>query len=229
MHFSTTHKKELLSICKALDPSIMADEIELITLENTLYTGVKNDISCIVGNKSIFWVEHQSTVNQNMPIRFLEYIGRVLERTLRVEDRYARLLIKIPEPQFYVFYTGDENLPAIEDMLLSKAFIQATKKPQQELIVRVINLNSKDATKLFKGCPKIREYVQFVRIVKKYLAKYGKKGYNNAIRCCIKHDILKDYTMENAKEIEGMLVAEYDYNMDIRVQREESYNAGIKI
>ena len=226
VHLFTTHKKELLSICKALDSSITSDEIELISLENTLYTGLKNDISCVVGNKLIFLVEHQSTVNQNMPLRFLEYIGRILERFLDAKDRYARLLIKIPEPRFYVFYTGDENLPLIEEHFLSKAFIQTTKTPQIELIVKVINLNSKDAKKLFKSCPELREYIQFVRIVKEYLKKYGKNGYNKAIRYCIQHDILKDYIKENAKEIEGMLVAEYDYDMDIIVQREESYNAG---
>ena len=200
VHLFTTHKKELLSICKALDSSIKSDEIELISLENTLYTGVKNDISCVVGNKLIFLVEHQSTVNQNMPLRALEYIGRILERFLDVKDRYARLLIKIPEPKFYVFYTGDENLPFIEEHRLSKAFITSTENPQLELIVIVINLNSKEAEKLFEDCPKLKEYIQFVYIVKKYLRKYGKTGYNKAIRYCVKHGILKDYIMENAKE-----------------------------
>ena len=57
--------------------------------------------------------------------------------------------------------------------------------------------------------------------------KYGKEGYDKAIRYCIKHGILKDFIVENAKEIESMLVAEYDYDLDMQVQREESYNAGV--
>ena len=71
--------------------------------------GVKNDVSCMVENKIIFLIEHQSTVNENMPLRCLEYIGRVFEKILKMRDRYARLLIKIPTPKFYVFYIGDEK------------------------------------------------------------------------------------------------------------------------
>jgi len=45
-----------------------------------------------------------------MPLRFLD-----------VKDRYARLLIKIPETRFYVFYTGDEDLPLTEEGIYTKA------------------------------------------------------------------------------------------------------------
>ena len=48
-----------------------------------------------------------------------------------------------------------------------------------------------------------------------------------AIRYCIKNNILKDYIISHAKEIEGMLIAEYDYNLDLQVQREECYKKGI--
>ncbi len=224
--FSTFIDK-LLQLCKALDKSITTEDIELIKLENTLYTGIKNDISCKVGNKLIFLIEHQSTVNENMPLRCLQYIGRIFEKIIETRDRYARLLIKIPTHEFYVFYTGNENLPAIQELKLSDAFIQKVEKPQLELIVKVINLNSKENYKLLDECPILREYAEFVRIVKEYRIRYGKEGYDKAIRYCIKHEILKDFIVENAKEIESMLVAEYDYDLDIQVQREESYNAGI--
>ncbi|MGP1440404.1 MAG: Rpn family recombination-promoting nuclease/putative transposase [Treponema sp.] len=227
VHLFTHYLKKLLAVCKALDPSIKSEEIELITLENTLYTGLKNDISCKVENKLIFLIEHQSTVNENMPLRCLQYIGRVFEKILEMRERYARLLIKIPTPEFYVFYTGDENLPAIHELALSKAFIQETEKPQLELIVKVINLNSKENNEFLDNCPILKEYAEFVRIVKEMRVKYGKAGYDKAIRYCIKHNILKDYIVENAKGIEGMLIAEYDYDLDIQVQREECYNAGI--
>ena len=223
----STYIDKLLQLCKALDSSITTEDIELIKLENTLYTGIKNDISCKVGNKLIFLIEHQSTVNENMPLRFLEYIGRIFELILEVRDRYARLLIKIPTPEFYVFYTGSENLPAMQELKLSDAFIAEVKTPQLELIVKVINLNSKENDKLLDECPILKEYTKFVRIVKEYRMKYGKEGYDKAIRHCIKQGILKDFIAQNAKEVESMLVAEYNYDMDIQVQKEESYRKGI--
>ena len=226
--FSTFIDK-LLQLCKALDKSITSEDIELIKLENTLYTGIKNDISCKVGNRLIFLIEHQSTVNENMPLRCLQYIGRILEKIVMTKDRYARLLIKIPTPEFYVFYTGNENIPARQELKLSDAFIQKVENPQLELVVKVINLNSKENDKLLDECPILREYTEFVAIVKEYRVKYGKEGYDKAIRYCIKHGILKDFIMENAKEVESMLVAEYDYDLDMQVQREESYNAGMLV
>ena len=172
-------------------------------------------------------MEHQSTINENMPLRFLEYIGRIFELILEVRDRYARLLIKIPMPEFYVFYTGNESMSAVQELKLSDAFIDEVKNPQLELIVKVINLNSKENAELLNKTPDLKEYTEFVNVVKEFKLKYGNNGYDKAIRYCIKNNILKDYMASNAKEIEGMLIAEYNYDLDIQVQREESYRKGI--
>ena len=214
VHYFTHYLEKLLILCKALDSSITS-------------AGIKNDISCKVGNRLIFLIEHQSTVNENMPLRFLEYIGRIFELILEVRDRYARLLIKIPTPEFYVFYTGSENLPAMQELKLSDAFIAEVEKPQLELIVKVINLNSKENAELLKKTPDLKEYTEFVNVVKDFKSKYGNNGYDKAIRYCIKNNILKDYMASNAKEIESMLVAEYDYDLDMQVQKEENYRKGM--
>ena len=227
VHLFTHNLEKLLTLCKALDPSITSEDIELIKLENTLYTGIKNDISCKVDNRLIFLMEHQSTINENMPLRCIEYIGRIFENILEMRDRYARLLIKIPTPEFYVFYTGNESISAMQELKLSDAFIQKIEAPQLELIVKVINLNSKENEEFLNKTPTLKEYTKFVSIVKDFKLKQGKKGYDMAIRYCIKNNILKDYIINNAKEVEGMLVAEYDYNLDLQVQREECYKKGI--
>lgn len=227
VHLFTHNLEKLLTLCKALDPSITSEDIELIKLENTLYTGIKNDISCKVDNRLIFLMEHQSTINENMPLRFLEYIGRIFELILEVRDRYARLLIKIPMPEFYVFYTGNESMSAVQELKLSDAFIDEVKNPQLELVVKVINLNSKENEWFLESCSILKEYAKFVSVVKDFKLKQGKKGYDMAIRYCIKNNILKDYIISHAKEVEGMLVAEYDYNLDLQVQREECYKKGI--
>ena len=227
VHLFTHNLEKLLTLCKALDPSITSEDIELIKLENTLYTGIKNDISCKVGNRLIFLMEHQSTINENMPLRFLEYVGRIFELILEVRDRYARLLIKIPMPEFYVFYTGNESMSAVQELKLSDAFIDEVKNPQLELVVKVINLNSKENEWFLESCPILKEYAKFVSVVKDFKLKQGKKGYDMAIRYCIKNNILKDYMASNAKEIEGLLIAEYDYDLDMQVQKEESYRKGI--
>ncbi len=54
------------------------------------------------------------------------------------------------------------------------------ENPQLELVVKVINLNSKENDKLLDECPILKEYTEFVRIVKEYRAKYGKEEYDKA-------------------------------------------------
>ena len=141
-----------------------------------------------------------------LPLRFLEYIGRIFELILEVRDRYARLLIKIPTPEFYVFYTGSENLPAMQELKLSDAFIAEVENPQLELIVKVINLNSKENAELLNKTPDLKEYTEFVNVVKDFKSKYGNNGYDKAIRYCIRKGMLEGI-LKGKKEgiIKGML------------------------
>ncbi len=48
---------------------ITMDQVELITLNNIFLVQRHNDIAFRVGNRLIVLVEHQSTINENMPFR----------------------------------------------------------------------------------------------------------------------------------------------------------------
>jgi hypothetical protein len=50
-----------------------------------------NDISFEIGDKLVVLIEHQSTINPNMPLRLLLYIGRVYEKILGVEPPQSRV------------------------------------------------------------------------------------------------------------------------------------------
>ncbi|MCL2772803.1 MAG: Rpn family recombination-promoting nuclease/putative transposase [Oscillospiraceae bacterium] len=52
------------------------DDITITTLENVIFIGRVNDISFTIGDRLIVLIEHQSTVNPNMPLRCLLYIAR---------------------------------------------------------------------------------------------------------------------------------------------------------
>ena len=49
-------------------------ELEIITLEDAVYIKMKNDVAYLVSD-TIAIYEHQSTVNQNMPLRGFMYLG----------------------------------------------------------------------------------------------------------------------------------------------------------
>ena len=50
--------------------------------------------------------EHQSTVNENMPLRCLLYAAKLLQKLIDQRALYKEELLTIPEPRFYVFYKG---------------------------------------------------------------------------------------------------------------------------
>ena len=65
-------RKNLLSLYNAVNGTTYDNPsmLEIVTLENAVYIGMKNDLSFIV-NTNLFLYEHQSTYSPNAPLRFL--------------------------------------------------------------------------------------------------------------------------------------------------------------
>ena len=68
-------RKNLLSLYNAVNQSNYnnPDDLEIVTLENAIYMGMKNDLAFIM-DTNLYLYEHQSTYNPNMPLRDLFYI-----------------------------------------------------------------------------------------------------------------------------------------------------------
>ena len=62
------------------EPLPEGTKIRRFRVDNTIYMNFQNDISFDAGGKVIVFGEHQSTINENMPLRSLLYIGRAYER-----------------------------------------------------------------------------------------------------------------------------------------------------
>ena len=193
-----------------------------IRLKQTMYMSFANDVSYLVDNKIIVLAEHQSTVNPNMPLRCLEYVTRLYEHIQNPRDRYSRALKKIPVPVFYVFYNGRENIPAQKILRLSDSFIKQPETPTLELVVKLININYDKDSQILKSCEPLGQYSRFVEAVRRHIAVDKEHGFENAIKECIKNDILREYLQRKSREVVNMLIAEYDYDTDIAVQREEA-------
>ena len=69
-------RERLLGLYNAISGKNYQDpeELEINTLENAIYMGMKNNLSFLIDDRLSLY-EHQSTVNPNMPLRFLFYIS----------------------------------------------------------------------------------------------------------------------------------------------------------
>lgn len=215
-------KINLLSLYNALFNAVETDpeQITNVSLDDTVFAAIVNDVAFTIGDRSVVLAEHQSTVNENMPLRMLLYIGREYERMTKQSDRYRKALITVPTPEFVVFYNGTDSQPAERVMKLSDAYATPTGSPALELTVKQININVAVNHPLLQKCSVLREYAQMVEITRQ--AGRNKKDMKEAIEECIRRGILADYLSRKAKEVINMLIGEYNYEDDLRVQRQEA-------
>lgn len=225
-----TAKANFLSLYNALHGTHLDSSAELkpLKLEQAMYTKLSNDVSCLIDNKIIVLAEHQSTINENMPLRCLQYVARLYEQIQDPKAKYYRTLQKIPIPEFYVFYNGTAKYPVQKTLKLSEAYIAKSEQVPLELTVQVLNINTDKANKILMTCKPLEEYSLFVEAVRRHTALDKEKGFESAIKECIQNGILKEYLQRKSREVINMLLAEYDYDTDIAVQREESLMIGIQ-
>ena len=72
-------------------------EVVMNTLNETLWTPRKNDLSFLINRGLVVVAEHQSTINENMPYRMLQYVCRLFEKG--IEDKkavYRQALGRVP-------------------------------------------------------------------------------------------------------------------------------------
>lgn len=173
--------------------------------------------------------EHQSTINENMPIRDAIYYGRTAEKLLEDPGAiYRKKRIMIPTPKFFVFYNGKEKAPLEKTLRLSDSYLEKTDDPMLELIVKVININLPSKHKLLEECRPLYEYSWFIQRVK----EYEEKGISRddaitfAISDCKRENIMTEFMYEHGSEVANMLFGEYNEELEKQVIREEAYEDG---
>ena len=202
------------------------EQVQLIRLENTLFMDLYNDSAFSVGDRRIVLSEHQSTINYNLPLRDLLYIAGEYEQFFPTDIRYKKKAVQIPTPDFITFYNGLEDFPAEATMRLSDSFIEKEPTRSLELVVQVININPKKQHPILNKCPVLRDYSFLVEETRSYGG--DKEALTKAVKACLDKGILADYLLRKGKRAVNMLFAEYDYDTDIAVQRQEAAEEAVE-
>ena len=192
--------------------------IDINTLSDILYMNQINDISFTIDNRLVVLIEHQSTINSNMPLRLLMYITHVYEKIIDRNRLYHSKIEKIPSPEFIVLYNGKEPYPNHNVLRLSDAFrniegLRESKAASLELVVQVYNINYGHNQELLKKSETLDGYSFFVEKVREYEKELPfEEAMKRAIKYCIEHNILKRFLERNSSEVFNMLLTEW--NMD---------------
>ena len=233
------YKRYALELYNAVNGSDYTDlsDLEIITLDDAVYIKMKNDVAYLVsGNIAVY--EHQSSVNLNMPIRGFMYLGELYSKILKKEGKklYGRKLIKIPTPQYIVFYNGEEDYPEKSTLKLSDAFIDPVKEGEYEITATVYNINLGKNSDLLDSCSPLKGYSTFVdRIRNNIKTMPAEEGVDAAVKYCIDRNILKDVLEEERSgvmlEMLTEIVSDKEYREYLRqeareIVREEGYEEG---
>ena len=102
------------------------------------------------------------------------------------------------------------------------------EKPALEVVVSVTNINYNKGSEILHTCKPLKEYTLFVDAVRRHTKLDSENGFKDAIKECVRNDILREYLQRKSREVMNMLIAEYDYDVDIAVQREEEREIALK-
>ncbi|WP_294429561.1 Rpn family recombination-promoting nuclease/putative transposase [uncultured Treponema sp.] len=225
-------KEHFLSLYNAIhNTNFKIGEVEIkpVMLENVVYNNIENDVSMEINDSIVVLAEHQSTINNNMPFRCLEYLVAHYNRFFTDNDKYNTKEIKLPRPECYVFYNGEDAYPQEKIMRLSDAFKeikQATNLkdlPESlslDLTVKIYNINKNANHPILQKCEPLLAYSNFTEY-----ARIGKQnGEKNppkyALDKCRQEALLTEYFNNLSKEEQSMIFGEWDQEKFIQVQKQ---------
>ena len=203
-----------------------ADDLKIVTLENAIYMGMKNDLAFML-ETNIYLYEHQSTLNPNIPLRDLIYIGIEYQQYVDDKSLYSSRLQKIPAPKFMVFYNGTDAVDDRVELRLSNAYEHLAGEPDLELKVLMLNVNEGHNKELMEQCQTLKEYAIYVARVRKYTSEMNlNDAVARAIDECIKEGILVEFLRKNRSEVKMVSILEYDKEWEEKKLRKAEYEAG---
>lgn len=221
-------KENLLSLYNAINGTAYEDpeELEIVTLENAIYMGMKNDLAFVVDTGLVLY-EHQSTYNPNMHLRDLFYISSEYQELVDNKSLYSSTLQKIPAPSFIVFYNGTEKKEDRWENYLSEAYENQDGEPNLELKVITLNINEGHNRELMEQCRILKEYAQYVARVRSYVKEMKlNEAVERAVNECIQEGILAEFLQKNRVRITAMSIFEYDKEKEEKKLRKAEYEGG---
>lgn len=221
-------KKELLGLYNAVSGKDYKDPglLEVNTLENAIYMAIKNDLSFVIDSQLSLY-EHQSTYSPNLPLRMLLYLADLYAEMTKNENLYGKKKVKIPPPQFIIFYNGVERQPDRRILRLSDLYEVEEEEHKLELEAVMLNVNAGHNRELLQSCKTLADYAEYTACIRKYAEEMDTE---DAVECaiaeCIQEGVLEEFLRKNRAEAKRMSIYEYDQARHIRQEREDAWEEG---
>jgi len=211
-----SEKSNLLELYSAISGKSYPEStnIEIVTLSDVLYMNQINDIAFVLEDKLIVLVEHQSSINNNMPLRMLQYLSAEYDMIIDRKSLYKQKRMMIPAPEFIVLYNGDKKFPDYKELKLSDSYKFKTPDLYLELVVRIYNINKGHNAEMASRSSALSGYEEFIAQIKENLKSMElREAIKLAVKTCISKNILVSFLERHSSEVLNMLIRG-EWNMD---------------
>ena len=141
-----------------------------------------------------------------MPLRGLMYFAELYQKHLTRQDRdlFTTALVKIPTPNFVVFYNGSRDMPDVTKLRLSEAFEIPAENGDFEWTATMLNINAGRNKTLLQKCKPLYHYSCYVDRVKTNVRSGMTKenAVSEAVNFAIRNDFLDGYFKIQKKQDE---------------------------
>ena len=191
------YTRELYLALHPEETGVSVDECKVIALDNVL-GNERHDTLCIQAKgRIVLLMEAQSLISENVALLMLTRLSEVYDHYAETHmlDLYSEKNVRIPAPELFVVYTGQEMTTA-ETLQLSSLY---SGGDGAELRVTVRQDTGKGDI--------LDQYVRFCKIAEKQRGLYGRsrKAAEETIRLCTGKGVLVNFLASRGKEVQSIL------------------------
>ena len=187
------HAENVMQLYRVLHPEdheTNAEDIDIVTLTNTLVNGPYNDLGFMAGGKLLVLVEEQTTWSLNIAARCLIYLGQTYEKYISANRLriYGTAPVKLPKPELYVIYTRERgDLP---DTISFSKDLLGLSYPGESAADVTVKVLYKSGTRDI-----IDQYIEYTEVFDEQVKTHGytEEAAYGIVQTCIERGIMVEY------------------------------------
>lgn len=182
--------------------------MEVTPLEGIFFDDRKNDIACKIRDNFLFLIEHQSSVNPNMPFRCLSYVVELMNELVKISVNFI-----VKNSFTFRHQSFLSSMTVMTTNLWRKQWSYRKHYDDDcllELIVTALNINFVLNPSILKKYPYLNDYSTLVNKIKPGIISVlsRRNSIIRAVNSCIDEGIMKEYLKTRAEELFTMLALE---------------------
>ena len=184
------------------DTEATVADIHTVTLKSVMTSHLYNDLGFTLGNRTVYLIEAQSSWSPNIALRLMMYLSDTYKEHIKRtrQDSYGSKPVSLPEPELYVLYSGEKEVPPE----ISMSQVHWGKDNHfLEVNVKVLRGGGDDI---------LSQYLEFGEIYYRNRGVYGptSEAVIKTIQECKEKGILTDYLTEREAEVMDIMTLLFD-------------------